>query len=84
MRVRSMLPSRPLSSPFTIQLALTVMPFPLGQETGLYSLRMPNKVNFAFDYYYASVLAIFAYIPGKPLTLSCQYFAKAWQRERFC
>jgi hypothetical protein len=37
----------------------------LGQESGLYSLRMPNKLNFGFDYYYASILGLLAYLPGK-------------------
>lgn len=36
------------------------------KETGLYNLPMPNKLNFAFDYYYASILIIFAYLPGSP------------------
>ena len=37
----------------------------LGQESGLYSLRMPNKLNFGFDYYYASILGLISYLPGK-------------------
>ncbi|KAG0564218.1 hypothetical protein KC19_8G093000 [Ceratodon purpureus] len=45
---------------------LIYVALPYMRETGLYSLRMPNKLNFAFDYYYASILAIFAYIPGSP------------------
>lgn len=31
---------------------------------------MPNKMNFGFDYYYASILAILAYIPGSPSSLN--------------
>jgi len=32
----------------------------------LYCLRMPNKLNFGFDYYYMSIVALLAYIPGSP------------------
>lgn len=45
---------------------LIFVALPFMKETGLYSLRMPNKMNFGFDYYYASILAILAYIPGSP------------------
>jgi len=45
---------------------LIFVALPFMRETGLYNLLMPNKLNFAFDYYYASILAIFAYIPGSP------------------
>lgn len=34
-------------------------------ESGLYSLRMPNKYNFAFDYQYALVIVMMSYVPGK-------------------
>ncbi|KAG0564192.1 hypothetical protein KC19_8G090900 [Ceratodon purpureus] len=43
---------------------LIYVALPYMRETGLYSLRMPDKLNIAFDYDYASILAIFAYIPG--------------------
>lgn len=31
----------------------------------MYSLRMPNKWNFSFDYYYAGLVALGIYVPGK-------------------
>jgi very-long-chain (3R)-3-hydroxyacyl-CoA dehydratase len=37
----------------------------------LYCLRMPNKLNFGFDYYYMSIVALLAYIPG----ISSLFFA---------
>lgn len=50
----------------------------LGQESGLYSLRMPNKLNFGFDYYYASILGLIAYLPGK-LPTSAIFHETAYQ-----
>jgi len=35
-------------------------------ESGLYSLRMPNKYNFAFDYQYALVIVMMSYVPVFP------------------
>lgn len=31
-----------------------------------YCLRMPNKWNFSFDYYYAALLVLAIYVPGSP------------------
>ncbi|GAA0163501.1 dehydratase [Lithospermum erythrorhizon] len=39
---------------------------PYIKESGKYSLRMPNKWNFAFDYYYAAFLVLGIYVPGSP------------------
>ncbi|XBH86706.1 hypothetical protein VPH35_074310 [Triticum aestivum] len=33
-----------------------------------YCIRMPNKWNYSFDYFYASILVLLVYIPG---TFSC-------------
>ena len=34
-------------------------------ESGLYSLRLPNKYNFAFDYQIALIIVMFMYVPGE-------------------
>ncbi|XP_067934996.1 very-long-chain (3R)-3-hydroxyacyl-CoA dehydratase 2-like [Watersipora subatra] len=39
---------------------------PVIGRTGLYALRLPNKYNFSFDYQYALVLIMLAYIPVFP------------------
>ncbi|ONI02480.1 hypothetical protein PRUPE_6G201300 [Prunus persica] len=31
-----------------------------------YSVRMPNKWNFSFDYFYAAIIALGIYVPGIP------------------
>ncbi|CAM6100790.1 unnamed protein product [Calypogeia fissa] len=46
--------------------ALIYVALPYIKVSELYSLRMPNSINFAFDYYCASVMALGAYIPGSP------------------
>uniref|UniRef100_A0A453GW82 Very-long-chain (3R)-3-hydroxyacyl-CoA dehydratase n=3 Tax=Aegilops tauschii TaxID=37682 RepID=A0A453GW82_AEGTS len=31
-----------------------------------YCIRMPNKWNYSFDYFYASILVLLVYVPGSP------------------
>ncbi|OMO73009.1 hypothetical protein COLO4_27351 [Corchorus olitorius] len=31
-----------------------------------YCMRMPNKLNFSFDYYYAAIAILGFYVPGSP------------------
>ncbi|XP_044338127.1 very-long-chain (3R)-3-hydroxyacyl-CoA dehydratase PASTICCINO 2A-like [Triticum aestivum] len=31
-----------------------------------YRIRMPNKWNYSFDYFYASILVLLVYVPGSP------------------
>lgn len=42
---------------------------PYIQKTGLYSITLPNKYNFSFDYYSFLILTMFSYIPRKSLLL---------------
>ncbi|PHT64895.1 hypothetical protein T459_29320 [Capsicum annuum] len=39
----------------------------VAKESGKYAVRMPNKWNFSFDYYYASLVGLAIYVPGKNL-----------------
>ena len=39
---------------------------PYMRESGKYSIRMPNKWNFSFDYYYNAILILGFYVPGSP------------------
>ena len=43
---------------------------PYVQKTGLYSVTLPNKYNFSFDYYTFLILTMVSYIPRKSLCLS--------------
>lgn len=38
---------------------------PYVQKTGLYSVTLPNKYNFSFDYYSFLILTMISYIPSK-------------------
>ncbi|KAK9071525.1 hypothetical protein SSX86_010094 [Deinandra increscens subsp. villosa] len=39
---------------------------PYMKESGLYSLKMPNKWNFSFDYFYLAIVVLAIYVPGIP------------------
>eukprot|EP01018_Ginkgo_biloba_P015077 Gb_04514 [translate_table: standard] len=47
-----------------VGLIYTALPYMKNSE--LYCLRMPNKFNYAFDYFYASLLVLAVYVPGSP------------------
>lgn len=47
-----------------VGLIYTAMPYI--KESDKYCLRMPNKWNFSFDYFYAAILVLGFYIPGSP------------------
>lgn len=34
------------------------------QASEKYCIRMPNKWNFSFDYFYAAIVALGIYVPG--------------------
>lgn len=38
---------------------------PYVRKAGMYSLRLPNKYNVSFDYYYFLIIAMLSYIPRK-------------------
>lgn len=43
---------------------------PYLKDTGIFSVAMPNKWNFAFDYYLCCVCILFLYAPGLPFMYS--------------
>lgn len=38
---------------------------PFVRRTGMYSMRLPNKYNVSFDYYYCLIIVMLSYIPCK-------------------
>ena len=34
------------------------------QTSEMYSVRMPNTLNFSFDFFYATILVLAIYVPG--------------------
>ncbi|KAK4437751.1 Very-long-chain (3R)-3-hydroxyacyl-CoA dehydratase PASTICCINO 2 [Sesamum alatum] len=53
-------------SGITSEVGLIYYALPYMRESGKYSIRMPNKWNFAFDYYYNALLVLGFYVPGCP------------------
>uniref|UniRef100_A0A3Q3L0X4 Very-long-chain (3R)-3-hydroxyacyl-CoA dehydratase n=2 Tax=Mastacembelus armatus TaxID=205130 RepID=A0A3Q3L0X4_9TELE len=58
---------------FTIYAAL-----PFVRRSGLYSMRLPNKYNVSFDYYYCLIIVMLSYIPLFPQL----YFHMLRQRRK--
>lgn len=50
----------------TSEVGLIYIALPYIKESAKYCLRMPNKWNFSFDYFYAALLVIAFYVPGSP------------------
>lgn len=48
------------------EVGLIYVALPYMKASEKYCLRMPNKWNFSFDYFYASALTMAFYIPGGP------------------
>ena len=48
-------------------------------QSGLFSVRLPNSWNFAFDYYWCCVALLFLYLPGLPY----MYAHMIRQRRRY-
>ncbi|GMN33978.1 hypothetical protein TIFTF001_004449 [Ficus carica] len=48
------------------EVGLIYVALPYIQKSEKYCIRMPNKWNFSFDYFYAALLALGIYVPGGP------------------
>ncbi|XP_069147628.1 very-long-chain (3R)-3-hydroxyacyl-CoA dehydratase PASTICCINO 2A [Solanum lycopersicum] len=48
----------------TSEVGLIYNALPYMKESGKYSVRMPNKWNFSFNYYYAAFVCLAIYLPG--------------------
>lgn len=54
--------------PFGVGSEMTMarLAMPVIRDRGLLSLRMPNALNYSFDYYWFCWLAVACYLPGLP------------------
>ncbi|XP_015890567.3 very-long-chain (3R)-3-hydroxyacyl-CoA dehydratase PASTICCINO 2A isoform X2 [Ziziphus jujuba] len=50
----------------TSEVGLIYLALPYIKESEKYCLRMPNKWNFSFDYFYLAIIALGIYVPGSP------------------
>ncbi|KAL6012584.1 Very-long-chain (3R)-3-hydroxyacyl-CoA dehydratase PASTICCINO 2A [Asimina triloba] len=57
-------------SGITSEVGLIYTALPFIKKSDKYCIRMPNKWNFSFDYFYASILALGIYVPGMNLYLN--------------
>ncbi|CAD6239637.1 unnamed protein product [Miscanthus lutarioriparius] len=48
------------------EVGLIYIALPYMKASEKYCLRMPNKWNFSYDYFYTSILALLIYVPGSP------------------
>ncbi|XP_066356918.1 very-long-chain (3R)-3-hydroxyacyl-CoA dehydratase PASTICCINO 2A-like [Miscanthus floridulus] len=48
------------------EVGLIYIALPYMKASEKYCLRMPNKCNFSYDYFYSSILALLIYVPGSP------------------
>ncbi|CAF1696923.1 unnamed protein product [Brassica napus] len=50
----------------TSEVGLIYLALPHIKTSEMYSVRMPNTLNFSFDFFYATILALAIYVPGSP------------------
>nr|XP_009800101.1 PREDICTED: very-long-chain (3R)-3-hydroxyacyl-CoA dehydratase PASTICCINO 2A-like isoform X2 [Nicotiana sylvestris] len=50
----------------TSEVGLIYNALPYMKESEKYAVRMPNRWNFSFDYYYAALVCLAIYVPGCP------------------
>ncbi|KAM0953556.1 putative very-long-chain (3R)-3-hydroxyacyl-CoA dehydratase [Dioscorea sansibarensis] len=48
------------------EVGLIYIALPFIKASEKYCIRMPNKWNFSFDYFYAAILVLLTYVPGSP------------------
>ncbi|GMJ04022.1 PEPINO, PASTICCINO 2 [Hibiscus trionum] len=48
------------------EVGLIYFALPYIKASEMYCIRMPNKWNFSFDYFYAAIIALGIYVPGSP------------------
>ncbi|KAK3406754.1 hypothetical protein EUGRSUZ_K02898 [Eucalyptus grandis] len=48
------------------EVGLIYIALPYIKKSEKYCIRMPNKWNYSFDYFYAAILALGIYVPGGP------------------
>ncbi|CAL5368400.1 unnamed protein product [Camellia sinensis] len=57
----------------TSEVGLIYIAMPYIKESEKYCVRMPNKWNFSFDYFYAAILVLGIYVPGMICPLTCTH-----------
>ncbi|KAJ4883084.1 Very-long-chain (3R)-3-hydroxyacyl-CoA dehydratase PASTICCINO 2 [Raphanus sativus] len=50
----------------TSEVGLVYLALPHIKTSEMYGVRMPNTLNFSFDFFYATILVLAIYVPGSP------------------
>lgn len=77
LRYSTFIPLYPIGA--SSEMVLLFFALPKLQEAGLYSVRMPNKANFAFDFSIFCAINLIFYVPGLPH----MYMHMMRQRRKF-
>uniref|UniRef100_M4CXT2 Very-long-chain (3R)-3-hydroxyacyl-CoA dehydratase n=1 Tax=Brassica campestris TaxID=3711 RepID=M4CXT2_BRACM len=64
----------------TSEVGLIYLPLPHIKTSEMYSVRMPNTLNFSFDFFYATILVLAIYVPG---TASFDLFLRSPHMYRY-
>ncbi|THG16631.1 hypothetical protein TEA_022816 [Camellia sinensis var. sinensis] len=66
----------------TSEVGLIYIAMPYVKESEKYCVRMPNKWNFSFDYFYAAILVLGIYVPGMIYRSPHMYTYMLGQRKK--
>ncbi|CAL5323747.1 unnamed protein product [Camellia sinensis] len=66
----------------TSEVGLIYIAMPYIKESEKYCVRMPNKWNFSFDYFYAAILVLGIYVPGMICRSPHMYTYMLGQRKK--
>ncbi|KAF9600545.1 hypothetical protein IFM89_010031, partial [Coptis chinensis] len=71
-------------SGITSEVGLIYSATPSIMKSDMYCIRMPNKWNFSFDYFYAAIIALGIYVPGIAPTFSLTSYPALLQAVHTC
>ncbi len=69
LRYTTFIPLYPLG--VASEMTMVALALPHIRKSQMWSIRMPNAFNFAFDYFLFCLLAVAIYIPGRCLVVMC-------------
>jgi len=69
LRYTTFIPLYPLG--VASEMTMVALALPHFRKSQMWSIRMPNAFNFAFDYFLFCLLAVAIYIPGRCLVVMC-------------
>jgi hypothetical protein len=80
LRYTSFIPLYPLG--VSSELAMVYLALPTIRATSMWSVRLPNRFNFGFDYHLVCILGMLTYLPGAPCPLPPRMAARSAECTR--